>query len=608
MSSIGDLVANLSVNSAGFSQGLNKAQADLKSFSSSVVSNLSGIAGTIGAVFGAKMSLGAAEQDLQATQRLQSVLEATGGAAGLTASEIGKYASELQRSTNFADEVTVQAAAILATFKNIKGDNFKSVLRLAQDFSELKGVGLSESVSLLGKSLNDPIAGLAKLTKAGIMFSDAEEAMIKKMVEMGDVTGAQNILLMAMEQSFGGVAEAAVSPLTQINNLIGDIGEEIGRVLMVAVKPLSQFVIPFLEQWGMGLGKVIVALGVAIGVMRVVVGVQKAIAVGQALIQALAGPVGWTNLAIGAGIFAAALIGINIAMQDTVDTMHDFQGASRRSMRPDLPDGQKTEGELKEEATTSSLKTIDETYKSFTTDAQKLADNIEHITVAFDTLSSEAEQAGKPLSELKRFDFEKADVIWQMIDKFTGFSSKLQDVNDEIRILEGNATAASIELEKMAKAGVPPEKLKELENAIGNRDRAKAHKDEMKRLEDQAKAIGESILTNDEKFVKEKENIEKLKMLGLLTPEQADKATAKAKGDIFGESDKQKPGGVGALAKGSAEASSAIFTAMRSGSDIPKQQLKVEEEQLAQLERAVDSLEMMARGENGVTLVPGSLA
>ncbi len=87
----------------------------------------------------------------------------------------GRFASELQASTNFADEVTVSAAGILATFKAIKGVTFKETLATAQDLASVFGKDLETATLPLGKALSSPTEGLAGLTRVGVRFTEQQE-------------------------------------------------------------------------------------------------------------------------------------------------------------------------------------------------------------------------------------------------------------------------------------------------------------------------------------------------------------------------------------------------------------------------------------------------
>lgn len=235
MASIGDLVANLGVNTAPWSQGLGKARNQFSSFTSGISSMIAPLAATIGGVWGVKSSVSAYSEALTQARKLESVLQATGGAAGLTSQQIADYAGELQSVTNFEDDATVGAAAMLASFTNIKGDVFKDALAAAADLTAVMGGDLQTNVKLLGKALNDPAEGLAKLARAGIQFTESQTAQIAALQASGDMLGAQGIILDVVQNKFGGAAKATADPLTQLSNTVGDVAENIGSAFLPAI-------------------------------------------------------------------------------------------------------------------------------------------------------------------------------------------------------------------------------------------------------------------------------------------------------------------------------------------------------------------------------------
>jgi hypothetical protein len=202
-------VTHLVANTSGFQQGFAKGQSIAKTGVAGITSAIAPLTGALAAAFGAGSAIGAAKEDLRAMQKLEAVLKATGGAAGFSATEIGEYASELQKATNFGDEVTVGAASIIATFKNIRGDNFKQAIALAQDMATVMDIDLDTAAKKLGKSLKDV----------------APEDVGAKLAEM--------------QSKFGGAAAAVADPWTQLKNVIGDIGEQVGGILLPWVDMLS---------------------------------------------------------------------------------------------------------------------------------------------------------------------------------------------------------------------------------------------------------------------------------------------------------------------------------------------------------------------------------
>lgn len=191
-------------------------------------------------------SLSAFRESEKAGKKLDAVLAATGGAAGVTGEEIRKMAGDLQLVTNFEDDATINAAALLATFTQIKGDTFQSAIVAAQDLSAVMGQDLNSSIVQVGKALNDPVRGVTALRKVGVAFSEEQQQQIKQLQKSGDLAGAQAIILQELQNEFGGAARAVADPFTILGNVIGDIMEMLGGALLptlntIAVEVLGVF-------------------------------------------------------------------------------------------------------------------------------------------------------------------------------------------------------------------------------------------------------------------------------------------------------------------------------------------------------------------------------
>jgi hypothetical protein len=195
------------------------------------------VANTVGGV------ITAFRESQQAGKKLDSVLASTGGAAGVTAEEIKALAGDMQRLTNFEDDATIAAAGVLATFTQIKGDTFKDALMAAQDLSAVMGQDIQASVVQIGKALNDPIAGITALRRVGVSFTKEQQQQIKNLVEQGRLQDAQRMILAELQTEFGGAAQAMADPLTIVGNVIGDLGESLGSLIMPALTEIAQFIV-----------------------------------------------------------------------------------------------------------------------------------------------------------------------------------------------------------------------------------------------------------------------------------------------------------------------------------------------------------------------------
>ncbi len=167
--------------------------------------------------------------------KLAAVLNATGQAAGYNLDQLKAQAGEMQGMTTVGDEVIINAQAILATFKEIKGDNFRDATQAALDMSAVLGQDLNTSILQIGKALNDPVKGMTALTRSGVSFTDQQKEVVKQLVATGDVAGAQAVILQEMAAQFGGAAAAQRETFDGMKiaaeNAYGDVLEEIGFVI-----------------------------------------------------------------------------------------------------------------------------------------------------------------------------------------------------------------------------------------------------------------------------------------------------------------------------------------------------------------------------------------
>jgi hypothetical protein len=195
-----------------------------------------GAAGAIAAVGGAlKFAIEGAIEAERIQADLNATLASTKGVAGLTADEINNMATGLANMTGIEDDAIVKGQAMLLTFTNIGRDVFPAATEAMLNMTAKFGSMDAASVQL-GKALNDPIAGVTALRKVGVQLTDAQEAQIKKFVELGDVASAQKVILGELQTEFGGLAKAmgdtTEGKFNKLKNSIGNLAETIGGALL----------------------------------------------------------------------------------------------------------------------------------------------------------------------------------------------------------------------------------------------------------------------------------------------------------------------------------------------------------------------------------------
>ena len=173
----------------------------------------------------------------------EAVVKSTGQAAGFTTAQFATMAQEMSATAGasiFSDDAILGATNVLATFTEIKGTSFKGATQAILDISQAMGTDLQSSAVQVGKALNDPIAGISALSRVGVTFTDDQKALIESMVAVGDVAGAQQVILNELGKEFGGSAAAAVDTFAgqqivlaeQFANVQQSLGESLMPVLM----------------------------------------------------------------------------------------------------------------------------------------------------------------------------------------------------------------------------------------------------------------------------------------------------------------------------------------------------------------------------------------
>jgi len=186
-------------------------------------------------------ALGEAREAEKIGKITESVIKSTGGAANLTADQVGKLTAAISEKIGVDDDLIQQSANLLLTFTNVRNevgagnDVFARATALSQDMAAVMGTDATGAAMQLGKALNDPLKGIAALGRAGVQFTKDQKEQIKGFVEAGDLLSAQKVILDEVGTQFGGAAEAAATPMDKLGVTIGNLKERIGAGLIPVV-------------------------------------------------------------------------------------------------------------------------------------------------------------------------------------------------------------------------------------------------------------------------------------------------------------------------------------------------------------------------------------
>lgn len=205
-------------------------------------------AGGVIAMKGAEFLTGAvdaARESAKIAAQSEAVVKSTGGAANISADQMGDLAEAISKKTAVDDEAIQSAENLLATFTNVRNeagkgnDVFNQATSTLVDMAAALGTDVSSGAIQLGKALNDPVKGITALTRVGVTFTDQQKAQIAAMVEAGDVAGAQKVILAELNKEFGGSAEAQATGADRLAVAWGNVQEQIGGKLLPVVETLS---------------------------------------------------------------------------------------------------------------------------------------------------------------------------------------------------------------------------------------------------------------------------------------------------------------------------------------------------------------------------------
>ena len=239
-SNVGNIKVKLNLDSAAYEYGIKQAVGSINKLSAAF-----GALGIGATVYQIGQFVNKLKEQQQAERAVESVIRSTGGAAGVTTSELKKMAAEFQSISNYGDEAILSGQKLLLTFTNIKGDTFRSATKAMLDMSAVMGQDLTQTATMLGKALQDPIKGVTALRRVGVMLSDTQKEQIKNFMAVGDVAKAQAIILKELETEFGNAAQNLIEPTEQFKNKLSDVQESLGSLFKPAVDAAANSGIKF---------------------------------------------------------------------------------------------------------------------------------------------------------------------------------------------------------------------------------------------------------------------------------------------------------------------------------------------------------------------------
>ncbi|MEJ7783169.1 MAG: phage tail length tape measure family protein [Solirubrobacteraceae bacterium] len=203
---------------------------------------------------GAMSSVKAFEESQVVAKQTAQVIKTTGGAARVTAAEVAALSSAISKKTGIDDEAIQSGANMVLTFTNIRNeagkgnDVFDQTTRAVVDMSDALGTDAKSAALQLGKALNDPTAGMTKLMRSGVSFTEQQKKQVETLQKSGDILGAQKIILKEVNKEFGGTAAATKTASESFKTSFGNLQEAVGEKLAPTFQKATDAATKFMDE------------------------------------------------------------------------------------------------------------------------------------------------------------------------------------------------------------------------------------------------------------------------------------------------------------------------------------------------------------------------
>tara|TARA_R100000654_G_scaffold16978_2_gene35541 strand:+ start:134 stop:1978 length:1845 start_codon:yes stop_codon:yes gene_type:complete len=221
------LSVSLTLNDKQFQSGLRKATRSMAKFGKSMQRTGQSLSRNLTlplVAFGAA-SVAAFDKQAKAQAKLQTAL----GDDAKAYQRLTQLARELQTTTLFGDEATIEAASFLAQL-GLNEEAITRLLPLIQDFATAQNMQLGDAAKLVAKSVGSSTNALSR-------YGIAIEGSVGETERLDSAVNA-------LSNAFGGNAEAAAKvgagALIQLKNQFGDLMEDIGAMLIPILIDLGQ--------------------------------------------------------------------------------------------------------------------------------------------------------------------------------------------------------------------------------------------------------------------------------------------------------------------------------------------------------------------------------
>lgn len=318
-------------------QAFQSAGAKIKSAGRTITTTFS-VYGAAGIYAGARL-IDMSEKQTQAEQKLTEIYKSRMGVGKQAVASTLALATAQQKAGVVGDEVQLAAAQQLATYAKYPSTVNTMLPALNNLLVQQKGLnGTQEDATALANLFGKAMMGqTGALKRAGISFTEAQEEVLKYGTEEEKAAMIAEVVRQNVGNMNAEFAKTDAGKIQQAKNTLGDMGEEIGAVLLPAVADLAtwigehllpkiQSLISWLQQhpkiatFALALAGITAVAGPLImiigGIVSAIGSIITIAPMLGAAFAALAGPVGIVVAAI------AAAIAIGVALYKNWNTIN----------------------------------------------------------------------------------------------------------------------------------------------------------------------------------------------------------------------------------------------------------------------------------------------
>lgn len=155
------------------------------------------------------------------------------------------HAQTLGELIGVDDEVLLSIEKTWMAVPTLAGLGTKGIEHLAEVATNV-AAGTGRDVESIGlafiKIAGDSETAMSKLTRQGVVFTDAQKETYQALLDNGQELEAQAYLIDQLDAKYAGMAQAAASPLDRIQQMFQNFQETIGTALMPALEKLAPLI------------------------------------------------------------------------------------------------------------------------------------------------------------------------------------------------------------------------------------------------------------------------------------------------------------------------------------------------------------------------------